>query len=256
MTEPLRRELPVYRLPRTPGAGRVVAPALPFSDTATVLDNVRALADAAAGPSPQSLTLSCSPGRLPALAGRLAVTGVGDLRVTVRLDAEPGAAVTPRVVAQLASAAVAGLEIGPELAPADEVLAEWFELGKACLSHGVPLHWRGRLASAVLDHWAHLPPAGNQPEGRRRWRYGQLGWRRGPGFAVVTDSRGDDIRHRRIRLTSLAPLFGDGLDQPASDVPPRTLEAMLKAGLVAVFAGRAVWLPYRLRRWPPDTLLL
>jgi Family of unknown function (DUF5825) len=253
--EPLRR-LPVYRLPRAPGSGRVVAPPLPFSDTAAVLEGVRAIADAVTWPAPQSLTLSCSPGRLPALAGRLASTGVGDLRVIVRLDAEPGAAVTPRVVAQLASATVAGLEIGPELSPAEAELADWFELGKACLSHGVPLLWRGSLAPAVLDHWAHLPPARNQPEWQHRWRYGQLGWRRGPGFAAVTDSRGDDIRHRRIRLTSLTPLFGDGLDQPASAIPHGTREALVNAGLAAVFAGRTVWLPYRLRRWPPDTLLL
>ena len=47
-----------YRLPRQPGAGRVVAPALPFSDT----DAVRLAAGGAwhtSADQPQSATVSC-----------------------------------------------------------------------------------------------------------------------------------------------------------------------------------------------------
>lgn len=258
-----RPELPVvdspyYQLPRSRGSGLAVAPTMPFSDVEAVLAATRAIVEPFAGPPPHLLTIPCPPAEIGALAAELATTGVGDLRVVIRLNALPGAALTPATVERLVAAGVATLEIDPEVEPAEHELPEWFELGKACLCYGMPLTWKGSLPPAAVEPWAHLPPARNQAAWQRRWRYGSLGWRRGPGFASVSDSRGEDIRQRRIRLPVLTPIFGEQLDQPAAvpAVPDRTVDALLASGLGAVFGERIVWLPYRLRRWPPDTLLL
>lgn len=255
-----RLELPVvgspyYRLPRERGGGLAVAPGMPFTDVDAVLAAVNAAGEVATGPGPQHLTVHCRPGAVSALAARLAETGAGDLRVVIRLDTVPGAAIGPSTVRRLVHGGVAALEIGDDVQPAEHELADWFELGKACLCYGLPLLWTGSLPLDAVPHWGHLPPPGNQPEWRRRWRYGSLGWRRGPGFAAVIDSRGADIRQRRVRLAALTPMFGERLDRPVP-VSGTEQDALVAAGLAAVFAGRAVWLPYRLRRWPPNTLLL
>jgi len=227
----------------------VVAPSPPFSDTGPV----RSAAEPAFGP-PQLLTVACPVAELAAVAERLAGHGVGDLHVVVRLDGLPDTG-GARAVALLAEARIAVLEIGPMVTPGAARLAGWFEFGKACVSYGVPLSWSGSLPSDAVEHWAHLPPPRNQPSWQGRWRYGALGWRRGPGFAQVIDGRADVIRQRRIQLGGLAPWFGDMLDHPApaGAVPPAILAKLRDAGLVAVFAGQAVWLPYRLRRWPSNT---
>lgn len=255
-----RLELPVvaspyYRLPRERGGGLAVAPELPFTDLDTVLAAVNAAGTVDTGPGPQRLTVSCPPGAVAPLAARLTETGTGDLRVVIRLDTVPGPDITPSTVERLVHAGVAALEIRDDVQPAEHELADWFELGKACLCYGLPLLWTGSLPLDAVPHWAHLPPPANQPEWRRRWRYGSLGWRRGPGFAAVIDSRGADIRQRRVRLAALTPMFGERLDRPVP-VSGTEQDALVAAGLAAVFAGRAVWLPYRLRRWPPNTLLL
>src|SRR5690242_16856602 len=68
-----------YRLPRQPGAGRVVAPALPFSDTAAVRFAAANAMRACAG-QPQLVTVSCDRSELAELAIQIAQTGVGGLR--------------------------------------------------------------------------------------------------------------------------------------------------------------------------------
>ncbi len=85
-----------------------------------------------------------------------------------------------------------------------------------------------------------------------RWRYGMLGWRRGPEYAAVVDERGARPTHLTVDLSMLTPLFGGDLDRPApaSTVDGDVLDELTAAGVVAVFAGRAVCLPYRLRLWP------
>jgi Family of unknown function (DUF5825) len=237
-----------YRLPRRPGAGRVVAPALPFSDTAAVRSAVGGGLRASAI-HPQLVTVSCGRSELAGLADRLAQTGVGGLRLVVQVDGVP--AVTPAHVRALATAGVAALDIAGDTTVDAAALPTWIELNKAALGHGLPLAWSGLLPAAVSRQLAHLVPARNQPDWQRRWRYAMLGWRKGPSFATVLDSR-TDARQLTVALPVVTDLFGPDLDQPVgtADADPEILTELTEAGLVLIADGAAVWLPYRIRRWP------
>lgn len=240
-----------YRLPRQPGAGRVVAPALPFSDTAAARS---AAADGrpASAVKPQLVTVSCDPSELAEFAARIAQTGVAGLRLVVQVNGAP--AVTPDHVRALATAGVAALEVTEDITVDAADLPAWIELNKAALEYGLPLTWSGRLPAAMNHQLAHLVPARNQPDWQRRWRYAMLGWRRGPSFAAVLDSRAE-ARQLIVDLPVVTDLFGPDLDQPigAADADPETLAELTEAGLVLVAGGAAVWLPYRLRRWPVNS---
>lgn len=237
-----------YRLPRRPGAGRAVAPALPFSDTALVRSVVGGGLRACAA-HPQLVTVSCDRSELAGLAGRLAQTGVGGLRLVIQVNGFP--AVTPADVRALATAGVAALDITGDTTVDVAALPTWIELNKAALGYGLPLAWSGRLPAAVRHQLAHLVPARNQPDWQRRWRYAMLGWRKGPSFAAVLDSRAD-ARQLTVDLAVVTDLFGPDLDQPAgvANADQETLAELTEADLVLIADGAAVWLPYRIRRWP------
>ena len=85
-------------------------------------------------------------------------------------------------------------------------LVAWIELNKAALRHGLPLAWSGQLPAAVRQQLVHLVPARDQPDWRRRWSYGMLGWRKGPDFAYVVDSR-SGVRESTLALPVLAGLL-------------------------------------------------
>lgn len=237
-----------YRLPRQPGAGRAVAPAMPFSDTAAVRSAVGGGLRASAV-HPQLVTVCCDRSELAGLADRLAQTGVGGLRLVVQVNGVP--TVTPAHVRALATVGVAALDIAGDAAIDAAALPTWIELNKAALEYGLPLAWSGRLPAAVRHQLAHLVPARDQPDWQRRWRYAMLGWRKGPSFAAVLDSRAD-ARQLIVALPVVTDLFGPNLDQPVgvADADPETLAELTEADLVLIADGAAVWLPYRIRRWP------
>ena len=237
-----------YRLPRQSGAGRVVAPALPFSDTAAVRSAAGGAGPAAAV-QPQLVTVSCDRTELAGLVGQLAQTGVAGLRLVVRVNGVP--VITPGHVRALAAAGVAALDIAGDTTVDDAVLLAWIELNKAALEYGLPLAWSGRLPAAVRHQLAHLVPARNQPDWQRRWRYAMFGWRKGPSFAAVLDSRAD-ARQLTVDLPVVTDLFGSDLDQSASvaDADQETIAELTEAGLALIVGDAAVWLPYRIRRWP------
>lgn len=245
-----RKQRP-YRLPRQPGAGRVVSPALPFSDTAAVR-SAAASGMRGSAAQPQLVTVSCDQSELAEFAARIAQTGVGGLRLVVQVNGAP--AVTPAHVRALATAGVAALEISEDTTIDAAALPAWIEMNKAALEYALPLAWSGRLPAAMNHQLAHLVPARNQPDWQRRWRYAMLGWRRGPSFAAVLDSRAG-ARQLIVDLPVVTDLFGPGLNQPigAADADPETLAELTEAGLVLTAGGAAVWLPYRIRRWPVNS---
>ena len=151
----------------------------------------------------------------------------------------------------LAAAGVAALDIAGTTAVDAAALPAWIELNKAALRHGLPLAWSGQLPAAVRQQLLHLVPARDQPDWRRRWSYGMLGWRKGPDFAYVVDSR-SGVRQFTLALPVLAGLFGPDLDQPArvADADRETLDELTAAGLALAAGEASVWLPYRTSRWP------
>jgi Family of unknown function (DUF5825) len=245
-----RKQRP-YRLPRQPGAGRVVAPPLPFSDTGAAR-SAAANGMRTSAAQPQLVTVSCDRSELAEFAATIAQTGVGGLRLVVQVNGAP--AVTPAQVRALATAGVAALEITGDTTVDAVALPAWIELNKAALEYGLPLAWSGRLPAAMNHQLAHLVPARNQPDWQRRWRYAMLGWRRGPSFAAVLDSRAD-ARQLIVDLPVVTDLFGPDLNQPigAADADPETLAELTEVGLVLIAGGAAVWLPYRIRRWPVNS---
>lgn len=248
-----------HRFPRR--AGRRDAPSLPFSDPAAVLDALRTVT----GPVVRDghvVTVACGRHELSGLAARLsgaglaarpAGAGVAGLRVVIRVAGVPDAG--PRDVAALAAAGVAAVELAGETVVDDAVLPEWIELNKAALRYRLPMAWSGRLPGRVGDRLVHLVPARDQPDWRRRWRYGMLGWRLGPGFCNVVDAR-DEVRQLTISLPVVADLFGPGLDRPVpvDHADPGIVEELAGAGLVMTIGDRVVWLPYRIRSWPVSAL--
>ncbi len=241
-----------FRLPRTPGSGRTVAPAVPFVPPSPVLSVARSVGAVTYEPGTARLSVRCPETGVAALAARWADTGLAGWRVTVEIDGWPGPAVSARTVRELADLGVAALVVVGD-GPTGAELPDWFELGKAALAYDLPVHWTGRLPAGAAAAAVHLTPPRNDPSWRADWRFGLLTWRRGPGFVRVEDARDMSARqHLVMDLGILAETFGAGLDRHAavSDIDPVVLADLVDAEVVAVFADRAVWLPYRLRRWP------
>jgi hypothetical protein len=230
-----------------------VAPALPLSDTAAVLSAFGGV-DRSSARRPHAATVHCRSDELPDLAEDLARTGTAGLRLVVRIDSIPRAGAA--TVAHLATAAVATLSISGPVAIDVARLPEWIELNKAALRHGLPLAWSGHVPAQTRDQLVHLVPARDQAEWRKVWRYGMLGWRRGPGFAAVVDAR-TDVRQITVDLSVVTDVFGPELDCPAHvpDVDVNLLAELVGSRLVMVVRDRAVWLPYRTCRWPVSPLL-
>jgi hypothetical protein len=230
----------IHRLPRRPGAGRTVAPSPPFSDPKTVTDLVRPYLTEVG--DFHRIRVTVTAGRLETLAAGLAGTGVAGLEIHV----EAQGLVTARAVRLLAEAGVAGLSLAGYLALTTRELPDWIELGKAVLRHGLPFEWAGSVPGDAVAHVRHLPP----PHGAGNWRFGMLTWRRGPRYVEVTDARGG-LTLLTVDRRATAAVFGPELDRIAGEhTDPVLIGELAAAGLVAVFHGRAVWLPYRLSTWP------
>ncbi|HZM77197.1 MAG TPA: DUF5825 family protein [Candidatus Limnocylindrales bacterium] len=212
----------------------------PFTDTSTVI----ALATEHGQcdrPSPFTFTVTVQCRLVDLFALRLSHIGCAGLRVTVRTPRP----VTATTVYHLAHARVVRLEITD---PVDAfTTVAWFETAKAAATLGLPLIWSGSLPVNVRRHARHLPPPSDDDRWQSGWRYGLLGWRRGPGFAEVLDRRRGN-RRTVVDLAALTGIFGEGLDCPS--VFSGTVKELVDAGFAMSYQGEVVWLPYRLRAWP------
>lgn len=190
---------------------------------------------------------------LSAAGPRLRVETVG----TDDLDGLPGLDVNTLVAGGLT-------ELGLAL-PAELTGAGWVRLVSLLATareHGVRVDWTLPTAGpdwARADNLHHLPPprdgnAGEVGSWTRRHAYGQLYWRKGPGFLSVIDARRDpreryvidDERLLNVFLRLGAPLCSDELDGGNA----RALAELLDAGLAVTAGGWATRLPYRLLHWP------
>lgn len=196
-------------------------------------------------PSPFTLIVTVQCRLVDLFAMRLSHIGNAGLRITVRTPRP----VTATTVYNLATARVSRLEITD---PVDQMtVIPWFETAKAAATLGMPLIWRGSLPVGVRRHARHLPPPSDDDRSDDRsqdgWRYGLLGWRRGPGFAEVLDRRRGN-RRTLVDLDVLTGMFGEGLDR--SSFFSGTASELVDAGLAMSFRDEVVWLPYRLRACP------
>jgi len=228
---------------------------MPFADPDPLLAALREIGPVTYDPPSKRAVVAITPDRVGRVRAALAGSDVPGIALTVEIDEWPGTELTGGDVRALADGGVAQLKVTGG-GPAESALPDWFELAKASLAHGLPLRWTGRLPDTARGHARHLTPPRDDVDWRSAWRYGMLVWRRGPGFALVEDAHDPDARQQyTLDLALLQQLFGPDLDRhaPASDLDPVLLGQLADLALVAVFAGRAVWLPYRLRRWPVST---
>lgn len=249
-----------YKLPRTSGAALIAAPSMPFADPAPVLAAVAELGDAARAdyePDTGLVSIACAASSLSRLSQLLPATGRPGLSVRVDVDAWPIEETAADHVRALAEAGVEVLAVHAPPGRSDGEIVAWFELGKAALTHALPLHWTGRLPADARAHGRHLTPARDDTEWRAAWRYAALIWRRGPGYAFVEDARDPEARRQLVlTLAPLAAAFGPDLNHSArsADLAPGLTAELVDLGLAVTIADLLVWLPYRMRRWPvtPD----
>jgi uncharacterized protein DUF5825 len=209
----------------------------PFSDTSRVVA-LAAEYGVCEQLSPFALVVTVQCRLVDLFALRLSRIGCAGLRMTVRTPRP----VTATTVHHFANARVARLEIAD---PVDAfTVVAWFETAKAAATLGLPLIWQGSLPADVRDHARHLPPPSDDDGWQGAWRYGLLGWRRGPGFAEVLDRRRG---HRRtlVDLAAVTEIFGENLDYPS--LFSGTASELVDAGFAMPFQGEVVWLPYRLK---------
>lgn len=182
---------------------------------------------------------------------RLETVGARDLAGLPRLD-----------VNTLVAGGLTELELA---LPAELTGAGWVRLVSLLATareHGLAVDWTLPVAGpdwARAEHLHHLPPprAGNVGEvasWTRRHAYGQLYWRKGPGFLSVIDARRNP-RERYIiddeRLMALFPRLGSPLASEELDSDGTgALAELLDAGLAVSADGWATRLPYRLLHWP------
>jgi hypothetical protein len=102
-----------------------------------------------------------------------------------------------------------------------------------------------KLGKAELETW------------RNTYHVAKLGYRRGPNFIQVRDYRTGALKRHVIRLQdherALGPLLtgvaGSALSKPLSD-------AYHRQGLIIDVSGKALWLPYRIRKWPLSHIVM
>jgi hypothetical protein len=129
--------------------------------------------------------------------------------------------------------------------------------------HGIAVDWRVRF-DARTRAWpllTHLYPpielhgATEEAQALNHWRdYFHLCrcvYRVGPGFVQVRDRRTGELN----RLTIDEPDYLEAVDRllpgtPEHRIPPTILDDLAAENLLWRMQGLAVWLPYRVRRWP------
>jgi hypothetical protein len=128
----------------------------------------------------------------------------------------------------------------------------------AAREHGLAVEWAlpaDRPEWVTADVLLHLPPpvAGDADEIARwsaRHQFGQLYWRRGPGFVTVVDARGESrIRYVIDEKPVLALFESLAVPRPITGLSGE-MDDLSDAALVVQQDGWAVRLPYRLRHTP------
>jgi hypothetical protein len=117
---------------------------------------------------------------------------------------------------------------------------------------GIAPTWRGSLDfgddPALLYH---LPPPADARD--RRWtevfRYGLCHFRVGPGFVTVVDHRRGTTAPILLRDPAEIAILHELAEPRACPASP-AFSRLVDRGLVLRHAGKALSLPYRLRRWP------
>ena len=104
------------------------------------------------------------------------------------------------------------------------------------------------LDPAAIAHLSNWP-------GKHRDDYssGRLYWRAGPGFALIIDSRGDELARYTIDGVVYEAFLAMQSVGRLSDLPARLRQAaadLVEAGLALSLGDWATVLPTRLRRWP------
>lgn len=175
--------------------------------------------------------------RRVALAAPITLTG-GDTATALRMVA---------LVRDLTSVGIAidwTLRL-PDRAPTDDDDEEnrWGAGGWRLISH---LHPPSQVdaggagdADAVRTEWADT------------YFFGRFMYRRGPGFVQVRDRRLGTLNRFTVDDPAyLAAIRTLTPGTPAAAVRPDVLAAFRDEGLVWAAGGVALWLPYRVRRWP------
>lgn len=86
---------------------------------------------------------------------------------------------------------------------------------------------------------------------RERFRFGSLYWRAGPGFILISDTRGAIRNEFKLKAPGLVQTFlalARGAVQNESGL--RHSHALRQEGLVFESDGWTIGLPYRMRSWP------
>lgn len=159
----------------------------------------------------------------------------------------------------LAAAGVASVVLGAPVDLREPASLDALRFVRDCVASGIAVRWTvadgGGIDPNVLMHLA--PPDAYPGEEAKlaSWRdfaFGVLFWRRGPNFALVRDVR-------PAWEPSFYTLDADGtlecferlaLPRALGEEPPEIVESFREARLILEIAGRALALPYRIRKWP------
>jgi hypothetical protein len=199
------------------------------------------------------LRIGCAIADLPALAAVISTDGPRIRLEVAAVDGWPqridvGALVTGGVM-ELA------LELPDRLDP--DTWVRLVALLVGAREHGLPVQWRLPVDG---PSWAepsmlqHLPPP-LDGDVASRWRqthqFGQLYWRRGPGFVAVIDARGDSrIRYVIDEAPLLASFHAVHEPCPIDSVESEQLIELIDARLAVRGDTLAVGLAYRLLHTP------
>jgi hypothetical protein len=180
-----------------------------------------------------------------------------------RLDSQAGAADVYGLGARL-------VELPTLVDLSGAMPAEWavrtVALIRDLTAQGVNVAWRLRLGKVVDWHvLSHLwPPreivgrqAGMVAEWRRTHYLGKCVYRQGPGFVQVRDRRDGELTKFTIdaddHLTTIEPLLQGAATQT---IPADVFADYATEDLLMQVGEFAVWLPYRVRRWPIPSMVV
>ena len=125
---------------------------------------------------------------------------------------------------------------------------------------GIAVDWRLRLpadagGARLLSHLHPPTEVLGLPEVQAAWardyHFFKCAYRHGPGFVEVRDFRSrllrkitiGDARYREV-------IAGLVAGRPLAELPKDIVGPLIEVGLVGLVGASAVWLPYRVRRWP------
>lgn len=162
-----------------------------------------------------------------------------------------------RRVGELRAAGVASIEVEDAIRPGSPATAGFLAVLREARSERIAVRWR--LEEADAGWWSDLVHLTPPVEGAGDWQAAHAGaicfWRRGPGYATVSDRRPTWSTPRTYRISgghlelferAAVPIAADDL---AADEAPAAAE-LVDARLIRIEGGALVALPPRMRRWP------